>query len=95
MLDFFYCSVQLIVSSPWFLSEDVGGSGFFLVDPVLRRGPDRQVLSLDGIQCQSVLAKLLGDIESWEAKLAVTRESGYNMIHFTPVHVSLKFQTPF
>ena len=40
--------------------------GYISVDPDLARG-----LQLDGIMCQTVLAKLLGPLTTWREKLEV------------------------
>lgn len=42
-------------------------------------------LPLDAICCQSVLPKLLGKLPDWVQSLQVSKESGYNMVHFTPI----------
>lgn len=44
-------------------------------------------IPLESLQVVSVLAKCLGSFPSWKSKLKVAKESGYNMIHFTPIQV--------
>ncbi|VDD94330.1 unnamed protein product [Enterobius vermicularis] len=60
------------------------GSGYLQVLPELEASG--KPLPLDAIICQTHLSKLLGTLPEWEDRLLVAKESGYNMIHFTPIH---------
>lgn len=42
-------------------------------------------LPLDGLVIQSVIAKWMGTVDEWDNHLDVTRDRGYNMLHFTPL----------
>ena len=64
--------------------EEIIGSGYCLVDPELIVN-STVTIKLDSIQCQTVLSKNLGLLDSWKDKLEVGYQSGYNMIHFTPI----------
>lgn len=70
-----------------FSSKSAGacGSIYCQVEPDIRVGKDKKNLKLESLRCQTVLSKCLGPLNTWEDKLRVAKESGYNLIHFTPV----------
>ncbi|XP_053966475.1 glycogen debranching enzyme isoform X1 [Anastrepha ludens] len=63
------------------------GSLYVQVEPTLHVGPpgSQKIIPLNSVRCQTVITKLLGPISTWESKLRVAKESGYNVIHFTPI----------
>ncbi|WKX94508.1 hypothetical protein Q1695_011636 [Nippostrongylus brasiliensis] len=83
-----YCQVECTRAGSFkytFTADgESGGSGYFLVMPSL--SVNGKHLPLDGIACQTHITKLLGSFPSWEDRLKVSKESGYNMIHLTPIH---------
>ncbi|KJH49784.1 glycogen debranching enzyme [Dictyocaulus viviparus] len=83
-----YCQVECTKAGSFKYHFNAGemncGSGYFLVMPTLMVNGRR--LPLDGIACQTHLTKLLGPLSCWEDRLRVSKESGYNMIHLTPIH---------
>ena len=60
------------------LEDGVEGSGFFVVDPELSYSPD-------GLACQTYITKLLGPLTEWKQRLRTAVETGYNMVHLTPI----------
>nr|XP_032511463.1 glycogen debranching enzyme-like isoform X2 [Danaus plexippus plexippus] len=88
----FYCELKLAKAGSfhyYFVYDSpesrVGpqGSGWFHVAPSLSAGGVQ--VPLDGVMCQTVLAKSLGPLSRWMKTLRVAHEAGFNMIHFTPV----------
>ncbi|KAM5256191.1 glycogen debranching enzyme isoform 3-T3 [Ctenodactylus gundi] len=84
-----YCKLHLQQSGSFqyfFLQgNEKSGGGYIVVDPILHVGADNHVLPLDCVTLQTFLAKCLGPFDEWESRLRVAKESGYNMIHFTPL----------
>ncbi|XP_036410213.1 glycogen debranching enzyme isoform X2 [Megalops cyprinoides] len=85
-----YCTVDLQIAGSYQYhfghgKEERSGGGYIVVDPVLRVGADDHVLPLDCITIQTYLAKCLGPLDEWPDRLRVSMETGYNMIHFTPL----------
>uniref|UniRef100_A0A5S6R4Q9 Glycogen debranching enzyme n=1 Tax=Trichuris muris TaxID=70415 RepID=A0A5S6R4Q9_TRIMR len=89
-----FADVQCVEAGPqkfvYFCSDNdtferPNGSGYFQVLPMLKYGNDDLTCRLQSLECQTVLAKLLGTFDQWEDRLKVTCESGYNVIHITPI----------
>ena len=59
-------------------------SGYFVVDPTLGL-LDAEQLPLDCVALQTHLAKCLGPLSEWKDRLRVAKESGYNVVHLSPV----------
>ncbi|GAA6112139.1 glycogen debranching enzyme-like [Tachysurus ichikawai] len=85
-----YCKLDLEIAGSYQYyfgcgDEEKNGGGYFVVDPVLRVSHERKVLPLDSITSQTYLAKCLGPLDEWLDRLRVSKETGYNMIHLTPL----------
>lgn len=86
-----YCEVHLKKSGSFLfqiVEESTGdpcGSIYVQIEPEIHIGSKGETLKLESIRCQTVLSKCLGPLSTWEAKLRVAKECGYNLIHFTPV----------
>lgn len=66
------------------VGTDLCGSGYFVVDPIMKVGPDNHILPMDSICMHTILSKSLGPFSKWRERLQVSYETGYNMIHLTP-----------
>ncbi|XP_061746464.1 glycogen debranching enzyme [Nerophis ophidion] len=85
-----FCSLDVKVAGSYqyyfgFGDAEKSGGGYIVINPLLHVGPDNHVLPLDCVTIQTYLSKCLGDLDDWPARLRVAKESGYNMIHFTPL----------
>uniref|UniRef100_A0A8D0HDZ7 Glycogen debranching enzyme n=1 Tax=Sphenodon punctatus TaxID=8508 RepID=A0A8D0HDZ7_SPHPU len=83
-----FCKLDLQVSGSYhfiYSRNEKSGGGYIVVDPILRVGLNNHVLPLDCVTLQTFLAKCLGPFNEWEDRLRVAKESGYNMVHFTPL----------
>lgn len=70
-------------------SQTRQGSFYIQIEPNVTVGPDgsKHVIPLDDIRSQTVLSKCLGPLSTWESKIIVSKNSGYNVVHFTPIQV--------
>ncbi|XP_076827095.1 glycogen debranching enzyme-like isoform X2 [Brachyhypopomus gauderio] len=85
-----YCRLDLDVAGSYRYYFECGvegraGGGCIMVDPVLHVGHEGKILSLDSVRVQTHLAKCLGPLDEWLDRLRVAKETGYSMIHLTPV----------
>lgn len=62
---------------------------YIQVEPTIHVGGSTAIapttIALNSIRCQTVLTKCLGPLSTWESKLMVAKQSGYNVVHFTPI----------
>ena len=56
--------------------------GYFVVEPTLYL--NKKKLPFDALCIDTYVTKCLGPVDGWKDKLRVSKETGYNMIHFTP-----------
>lgn len=90
-----YCEVlaNRAGSYKFYITYTKGGereaSFYIQIEPKIFVGSPRaqKLIPLDSIRCQTVLAKCLGPLSTWEAKLQVAKESGFNAVHFTPIQM--------
>ncbi|XP_036446672.1 glycogen debranching enzyme-like isoform X1 [Colossoma macropomum] len=85
-----YCKLDLEIAGSYQYyfgcgDEEKTGGGYIVVDPVLRVGHERNILPLDSITIQTYLSKCLGPMDEWLDRFRVAKETGYNMIHLTPL----------
>lgn len=99
-LDIFddYAVIEAVQSGSFNFYASLNGTlvaqGFFLVDPELPAvGSSNTHIPLNGLAMQTYLTKSLGKFSEWEKRLEVAYQSGYNMIHLTPIQELGKSQS--
>lgn len=97
----YYCSLKesgyaVEVCSGYFVVDPVmhvpcpiavtGETGFAVGrSAAASNGNDLKRMELDEICMQTVVTKHLGPVEEWLSRLRTSKETAYNMVHFTPV----------
>ena len=67
-------------------SDKSGVSGYLVVYTVLTlKNASGENLSVDGLLYHTVLTKNLGSFSEWRDILDVSKVTGYNMVHHTPI----------
>ncbi|KAG9276162.1 glycogen debranching enzyme [Astyanax mexicanus] len=87
-----YCRLDLEIAGSYQYyfgcgNEERTGGGYIVVDPLLRVGHERKILPLDSITIQTYMSKCLGPLDEWIDRFRVAKETGYNMIHLTPLQL--------
>ncbi|XP_027196486.2 glycogen debranching enzyme [Dermatophagoides pteronyssinus] len=71
--------------------DTILGSFYIVVSPeiLISNRSNRQSihLSINALQCQTILSKLMGPIDQWKQRLNVSIQCHYNMIHWTPIQI--------
>ncbi|KAN0061359.1 bifunctional 4-alpha-glucanotransferase/amylo-alpha-1,6-glucosidase [Thecaphora frezii] len=56
---------------------------------------ESQLLPLDGIVLQTLIAKWAGSLSEWQPHLQCAKEAGYNMLHFPPLNIRGASNSPY
>ncbi|KAH9417750.1 hypothetical protein DERP_011461 [Dermatophagoides pteronyssinus] len=70
--------------------DTILGSFYIVVSPEIlipNRSKQSIHLSINALQCQTILSKLMGPIDQWKQRLNVSIQCHYNMIHWTPIQI--------
>nr|CAG8486254.1 3623_t:CDS:10 [Entrophospora candida] len=74
-----------------------GAFEFYVEYKELSRTPENSSipLALDGLVIESVLPKLMGRFSEWDPHIKAISELGYNMIHFVPMQIRGRSNSPY
>ena len=78
----------MFVSIEFLIREinNINGQGYFQIEQdLIYSQQNDDILQQNSFVCQTILSKCLGPFEQWSSRLEVTRQTQYNLIHFTPM----------